>query len=134
MLVRKCDLCGAEIQEGGTYSKLAVVTMNDDKALAYETIVGVDICDECVKTGALKARIKHEFRKAPEPKRTPAAEESKPRRGGRKKIPFDIGKAQALRKAGWTLEKIADELRCAPQTVANNLNRVTTKEESKNDV
>ena len=128
MLVRKCDICGAEILGSETYSKLSIATIgSEDKALAYEVLKDIDICDECVRTGALQARIKHEFRKAPEHKQTPAAEEPKPRK---KRIPFDIGKALALRKAGWTLEKIADELRCSPQTVANNINRVTTKEET----
>lgn len=34
---------------------------------------------------------------------------------------LDVGKMRALRQAGWTLTKIADEMRCAPQTVANKL-------------
>ena len=41
-----------------------------------------------------------------------------------KKRPFDIGKAKALREAGWTLNRIADELKCSPQTVSNKLKEV----------
>lgn len=131
MLVRKCDICGAEILGSETYCKLSIATIgSEDKALAYEVLKDIDICNECVRTGALQARIKHEFRKAPEPKQTPATEEPTYPQPRKKRIPFDIGKALALRKAGWTLEKIADELRCSPQTVANNINRVTTKEET----
>lgn len=37
------------------------------------------------------------------------------------KKPLDIGKVKALRKAGWTLEKIADEMGCSAQTIANKL-------------
>lgn len=45
-----------------------------------------------------------------------------PKTGARRKA-LDDGKIRALRKAGWTLEKIADEMGCAPQTVANRLNK-----------
>ena len=34
---------------------------------------------------------------------------------------LDVGKMRALRDAGWSLSKIADEMRCSPQTVANKL-------------
>ena len=34
---------------------------------------------------------------------------------------LDLGKVKALRKAGWTLEKIADEMGCSAQTIANKL-------------
>lgn len=34
---------------------------------------------------------------------------------------LDVGKMKALRDAGWTLKAIAEEVRCAPQTVANHL-------------
>lgn len=38
-----------------------------------------------------------------------------------RKADFDTGKARALREAGWTFAKIADEMGVAPQTVANHL-------------
>ena len=43
-----------------------------------------------------------------------------PKAGTRRKD-LDDGKIRALRKAGWTLEKIADEMGCAPQTIKNRL-------------
>lgn len=39
----------------------------------------------------------------------------------KKKVQLDMGKVKALRKAGWTLEKIADEMGCSAQTIANKL-------------
>ena len=36
---------------------------------------------------------------------------------------FDVGKMKSLRRAGWSLKKIADEMNCAPQTVANKLKK-----------
>ena len=41
-----------------------------------------------------------------------------------KKKPFDIKLAVALRDKGLSLEVIAKELGCCPQTVANRLNKV----------
>lgn len=38
-----------------------------------------------------------------------------------KKKPLDDGKMLALRKAGWTYEKIADEMHCSTQTVINHI-------------
>ena len=35
--------------------------------------------------------------------------------------PLDDGKMLALRKAGWTYEKIADEMHCSAQTVINHI-------------
>ncbi len=54
---------------------------------------------------------------------TPKAEPKKapdPKKQGAKKD-IDMGKVKALRKAGWTLEKIADEMGCSAQTIANKL-------------
>lgn len=54
------------------------------------------------------------------PEVTKAPAKPKQVRGPYKKV-LDVGKMKALRKAGWTLTKIADEMRCSPQTVANKL-------------
>lgn len=37
------------------------------------------------------------------------------------KKPLDDGKMLALRKAGWTYDKIADEMRCSTQTAINHI-------------
>ena len=54
-----------------------------------------------------------------EPERTeteqPAPEQPRTRRGGRP--PFDTGKMRALLKAGWSIAKIADEMRVTEQTI-----------------
>lgn len=39
----------------------------------------------------------------------------------KKKVQLDMGKVKALRKAGWTLEKIADEMGVSSQTIATRL-------------
>ena len=50
----------------------------------------------------------------------PQKTESKPAaKTGKKKI--DTGKIKALKKAGWSVPKIADEMRCSVATVYNHL-------------
>ena len=53
-----------------------------------------------------------------EPVKLKAPKESKPAPNKKK---LDDGKMLALRKAGWTYAKIADEMGCAEQTVINHI-------------
>ena len=48
-----------------------------------------------------------------------------------KRKPLDMGKARALREAGWSLKQIGDEMGVSPQTIANALNRKEETEEEK---
>lgn len=43
------------------------------------------------------------------------------KREPKNKKTLDMGKVKALRKAGWSLDKIADEMGVSPQTIANRL-------------
>lgn len=79
---------------------------------------------ELTETEPLQAEPVEE-QKAPEPKEE-AKEEPKPapKKPGAKKPgpkPIDHGKIMALRRAGWSVAKIADEMRCAEQTVRNHI-------------
>ena len=59
---------------------------------------------------------------SPDVKSKPAAKQTagdKPKSKGGRKPSIDWGKAKACRAAGWSIEKIADELRCSPATVRN---------------
>lgn len=56
----------------------------------------------------------------PLPKRTIVKKAPDPKKQGAKKA-LDMGKVRALRKAGWTFDKIADEMGVSPQTIANRL-------------
>ena len=53
----------------------------------------------------------------PEPKPGPKPQKTR----GRK--PFDTGKLKALRNAGWSVAKIADEMRVAEQTIRNHMKK-----------
>ena len=52
------------------------------------------------------------------------AKTEEPKKRGRppgSKKPFDIGKAKACREAGWSIAKIADEMRVSTATVSTKL-------------
>ena len=57
----------------------------------------------------------------PEVTKAPAKPKQVRNRPKHYKKELDVGKMRALRDAGWSLSKIADEMRCSPQTVANKL-------------
>ena len=59
---------------------------------------------------------KKEVKKEVQPKQAPKASKGKK---------LDTPKMSALRKAGWTYDKIADEMGCSPQTVINHIKKVT---------
>lgn len=60
----------------------------------------------------------------PEPEKAEPVEEPKPKK---QQKPFDIGKAKALREAGWTLAAIADEMQVSQPTIAKHLKKAGIK-------
>ena len=58
-----------------------------------------------------------------EPVKVKVPKEAKPVKEEPKRKPLDDGKIKALRKAGWSLEKIADEMGVSAQTVSNHLRK-----------
>lgn len=66
---------------------------------------------------ALESDVTHKYQmEIPEEKKKPAAEKKH-----RKRVELDDGKILALRKAGWSLAKIADEMGVSQQTISNHL-------------
>lgn len=53
--------------------------------------------------------------------------EPEPSEGGKDKKKLDDGKICALRRAGWTWDKIADEMHCSAQTALNHYNAYIRK-------
>ena len=58
-----------------------------------------------------------EVKKEVQPKQAPKASKGKK---------LDTPKMVALRKAGWTYDKIADEMGCSTQTVINHIKKVSS--------
>ena len=50
-----------------------------------------------------------------------------PKRGGSKPLQLDMGKIGALHRAGWSVEKIAEEMGVSGQTIRNRLNDMKKK-------
>lgn len=97
-----CDRCGKIIDTQDWFTVFYGVTSSESNVTKTEKLFD-DICRDCM--GKMKGNTQETPVKA-----APA-----------KRKAFDEGKARALRNAGWSLEKIADEMKCSPQTVANHL-------------
>lgn len=121
----KCDVCGAEIQ--GARKSVLIAGIDELGNITESKSLGIDACPGCAEQLSDRLIITHPMENLKDP------EPAKPS-GGRKALDFDLGKAISLRRGGWTLTKIADEMKCAPQTVANYLERagVIKKKENVN--
>lgn len=95
------------------------------KGLHIEEIqIGMDAEHE--QTGPDRSEPVQEEPKQEEPKK--AETKAKPK-ATKKTQPIDKGKIGALRKAGWAIAEIADEMKCSNATVYKVLNEL--KEEGK---
>ena len=95
------------------------------KGLHIEEIqIGMDAEHE--QTGPDRSEPVQEEPKQEEPKKTET--KAKPK-ATKKTQPIDKGKIGALRKAGWAIAEIADEMKCSNATVYKVLNEL--KEEGK---
>jgi hypothetical protein len=111
-----CDKCKKEIE--GAPIKINPrwhTPESAGKQFVYDNSDEKDFCVEC-------SDEIYEFMMKP-PKHKKVIEESKEEKvkGAAKNI--DIGKVQALRNAGWTLEKIADEVGVSVSTIYNMLKK-----------
>ncbi len=51
----------------------------------------------------------------------------------KKKKPLDVGKVAALRNAGWSMKKIADEMGVSEATIYNNLKKLEEVKDGNNE-
>lgn len=137
----KCDKCGNVIN-GKRYT-LMIVSVDHADGIQPVKSFDMDCCYNCLPAFINEIPDDLPMRMIPtdlavsseseleEEKKDPEPAKSS---GGRKALDFDLGKAISLRRGGWTLTKIADEMKCAPQTVANYLERagVIKKKENAN--
>lgn len=135
MQIYKCDICGAEIQR--KRSSVLVADLDERGNITYSKSVGFDACPGCAATLAERIVLAQPCTAAEENEQEsePADAEQYPeekssslqkplkRGGGRRRLDFDLGKATSLWRGGWPISKIAAEMGCAPQTVANYLER-----------
>lgn len=109
-----CDSCGKEITSEEWYSVFYGQTNSESNVTKTQTLFE-DICDDCMEN------LKAMFQSGNLVKKMPVQSKGKPQAEPKKRQPFDEGKARALRNAGWSLEKIAEEMKCTPSTVSYHL-------------
>ena len=122
-----CDRCGKQIDKEAYRLLNCLVDMstgnNSDEIRGFNRGSGsLDFCTDCIAEVDTEIYMTYSHTKpvkksVEENKATDTPESSK----GRKYKPLDDGKIKALRAAGWTISKIAEEVGCSPQTVANRL-------------
>lgn len=64
----------------------------------------------------------------------PKEEQQKPKANGRQRISIDMGKVHALHKAGWSYEKIADEMGCSVGTISMRLKEERDENNAQRDI
>lgn len=123
MQIYKCDICGAEIR--GARKSVLIAGIDELGNITESKSIGIDACPGCVDKLAERIVLAQpcEVKAAEEDEPEEKTEEKPEKKVEKKKLDFDLGKAISLRRGGWTLSKIADEMRCSPQTVANYLER-----------
>ena len=128
-----CDRCGAEMTKEKRYGFVSVNAR--DKAegdlLEENEFESWLFCKKCtedirryVRTLPLKPSQNEEKRSEPaksekKPQETVSEEAKDESTTGKKK--YDVGKIMALKKAGWKVKDIADEMKMTPQQVSNQI-------------
>lgn len=122
-----CDRCEKEISGKPRYIAFGT------KGLESAKIFGDgDYCEECIKE--IKAFITHGHAQTPtEPISTnvmtvtpaestpPAAGQTTDNKAGKRNSQIDMGKVNALRDAGWSIGKIAEDMQVDPTEIAEKI-------------
>ena len=124
-----CDRCGKQIDKEAYRLLNCVIDMttgdNSNDIRGFNLGAGtLDFCTECIaevdkEIYMTYSRVKP-IKKLVEEKKAEVTQSSG-NSVGRKFKPLDDGKIKALREAGWSYDKIAEEMGCSPQTISNRL-------------
>lgn len=123
-----CDRCGKEIE--GFVWQIGSRKIAADTGEVVVKEWGADLCEECYeKVDEITALAI--MNTLPAPERATAKPMPRPKKpnGGHNKKDLDMPKVYALRNAGWSWGKIADEFGVSDQTVINHV-RADQKEEA----
>lgn len=119
-----CDRCGKLITDKVYHEGYKLLA---EDGFAIDEEYGAELCRECFEEidDMIAFMIKNP--KIHFENGKPKEEAPKKTHGGdRKSLKLDLGKIAALRNAGWSLEKIGQEMRCSPQTIANHMEEAQT--------
>ena len=127
-----CDCCGKPLTD--TFPMLVVHHVDVEYGDPVDFDYGPDLCTECcdrILPEILKLVVEKE-KKSADPEKEYHTKPAKPADKkkqtkdaaySRQKINLDLGKIAALRRAGWTVAEIADELRVSQSTIHRNLEK-----------
>lgn len=82
---------------------------------------------EIQETGSKTEAVEHETAPAEDEPLLRKKNIDKKNQSGGVKRPFDTGKLRALRKAGWKVKDIAEEMKCSEATIYNNMKKAGIK-------
>ena len=116
-IIYTCDYCGKEIT-GDVFTFRIAKRLKDgmDFSCSMEGM-DPDLCADCIP--AWLEAVKPNLPEAPKKKA--------------ERKPLDMGKVLALRNAGWSLERIDNEMNVSPQTIANRLAKQSAPPEEEDD-
>lgn len=140
MICYKCDMCGDLHYDIGEMNNVKI-SYAGKASVAYINNGEYLVCDKCENelTELLNTARRKIKEKDEEPEKKVAPVQLKKKAKAEKsakvkhKVVIDIGKAKALRAAGWSYEKIADEFGCATQTIINHMKAYMVKQEKENN-
>ena len=109
-----CDRCGKTIKDGSYIVRGEIWGESGEVIATYEHgLFELDFCAACMREVLNSAvRCAHEITEEVD-----KTEKDKARR-------IDTGKIGALRRAGWSLKAISEEMGCSIQTVCNHLKKL----------
>ena len=110
-----CDLCGWQMAE--PYVMIQV----EDREAGERHIC--QICAERIREALPKPEATKEEEPKEEKPKPEATKEEEPKEEKPKRKRIDQGKVLALAKAGWSAQKIADEMGCSVPAVYNALKK-----------
>ena len=127
-----CDRCGKMLS--GNSQQLATRFLDTDTGEEVDHEYGADLCDECYRMidDMVAFVVKNKMFKFSGGKLFNMAG-AHSTGGAHNAKPLDMGKVFALRRAGWTLDKIGDEFGVSAQTVSNQIKKYEAQKDALKD-
>lgn len=115
-----CDRCGKLIEQ--EVHQIGARFL-DSEGLEMDHEYGAELCPACFREidDMVAWMIKNPTIHFDGGKQIEQEKPKKTHGGDRKTMKLDLGKMAALRNAGWSYDKIAQEMHCSAQTVSNHM-------------
>lgn len=141
-----CNRCGKDITGNTGYIAWIFKDRSSGNIVNENIFTGYDYCEECMEkirefitheetilhhqTAAVIAAAPPDAETDPTTSIPEAAGQDKDNKKGKRNSQIDLGKVNALRKAGWSIGKIAEEMAVDPDEIATAI-YIQKRQESK---